>query len=155
MLPVVSLSETGSPFAENGGTATVTATLNGTSSQTVTIPLNFGGTASAADYKASAASITVAAGKTTGSITLTGSSNPSFGTSPQTVTVSLGSLTNGTPGSPSSVTVKIECADFAPRGDLARRHRGGLLTTAIPLPPSAAPARPTPSPSPPVPCPAA
>jgi predicted outer membrane repeat protein len=85
----------------------VTATLNGLSNQTVTIPLSFGGTASGSDYTASAASITIAVGQTTGSITLTGANSPNFGTSPQTVTVSIAGVTNGLAGSPSSVSLTI------------------------------------------------
>ena len=108
VLPTVSLSESGSPFAENGGTATVTVSLNGASSQDTTIPFTFSGTASASDYSASTTSITILAGQTTGNITLTGLSDPSFGTSPQTVIVGLGTLTNGTPGSPTFVTATID-----------------------------------------------
>jgi hypothetical protein len=105
--PTVSLSATGSPFGENGGHATVTATLNAISNQTVTIPLTFGGTAASADYSRSAVSITISPGSTLGSITLTGANSPSFGVSPQTVTVGLGAVTNGVAGNPSTVGLAI------------------------------------------------
>jgi hypothetical protein len=107
VLPTASLSELGSPFSENGGTVTITATLNGKSSQAVTIPLIFGGTAPSSDYTASAASITIPAGSISGSVTLTGVNNPSFGRAPLTVTVHLGSLTNGVAGNPSTVSLTI------------------------------------------------
>src|SRR6202012_3079826 len=43
--PVVTLSASGSSFAEKGGHVTLTATLNAVSTQAITIPLTFGGTA--------------------------------------------------------------------------------------------------------------
>ena len=56
----MSLSLTGSPFAENAGVATVTATLSAASGQPVTVNLGFSGTAtSGADYTPSANSITI------------------------------------------------------------------------------------------------
>ncbi|HPC02407.1 MAG TPA: choice-of-anchor D domain-containing protein [Syntrophales bacterium] len=71
--PLVTLSVTGSPMAENGGTATVTATLSAPSEKNVTVNLGFSGTATpATDYTRSAGSITIDAGSTTGDITLTG-----------------------------------------------------------------------------------
>ncbi|MBU1099587.1 MAG: choice-of-anchor D domain-containing protein [Bacteroidetes bacterium] len=71
--PTVTLALTDSPFAENGGTATVTATLSAESGKNVTIDLEFSGTATnTTDYTRSNASITINAGLTTGSITLTG-----------------------------------------------------------------------------------
>ena len=105
--PSVSLSESGSPFSEFGGSATVTATLNATSNQAVTIPLSFGGTAPNSDYTASANSITIPAGKRTGSITLTGANNPNFGTSSLTVTVGIAGVTNGLAGIPSTVSLTV------------------------------------------------
>jgi len=107
VLPLVSLSVSGSTFAEKGGRVTVTATLNAISNQTVTIPLTFGGTAPSGGYTTSAAGITIAAGKTTGNITLTGANSPNFGALPQTVTVSLGSVTNALAGSPGAVSLTI------------------------------------------------
>jgi hypothetical protein len=71
--PLVTLSVTGSPMAENGGTATVTATLSAPSEKNVTVNLGFSGTATpATDYTRSADAVTIDAGSTTGDITLTG-----------------------------------------------------------------------------------
>ncbi|HSQ32186.1 MAG TPA: IPTL-CTERM sorting domain-containing protein, partial [Gemmatimonadaceae bacterium] len=69
--PAVSLALAGSPMSEAGGVATVTATLSRPTSRIVTVNLAFAGTATAADYTASATAITIAAGLTSGSITLT------------------------------------------------------------------------------------
>ncbi|MBR9814373.1 hypothetical protein GYB61_11025, partial [bacterium] len=75
----VTLSQSGSPLAENGGVATVTATLSNASSETVTVALTNSGTAtSGTDYTPSASQIVIAAGATTGSITLTGINDAIF-----------------------------------------------------------------------------
>jgi hypothetical protein len=67
-LPLITLSLTGSPMAENGGAATVTATAGNPSSQAITVNLAFGGTASGSDYTPSGSSITIPPLSTTGSI---------------------------------------------------------------------------------------
>jgi hypothetical protein len=104
------LSLSGSPFSENGGTATVTATLAGNVNLPVTVTLSFAGTAvNGTDYNPSATSITITAGQTSGSITLTGLANPSF-VGQRTIIVSIASATNATVASPSSVTAIIEQA---------------------------------------------
>ena len=66
--PTVVLSLAGSPLAEAGGVATVTATLSAVSGQDVTVALGFTGTATASDYTASGVQIVIAAGSTSGSI---------------------------------------------------------------------------------------
>jgi len=70
--PKVTLSLQGSPFKENGGVATVTATLSCVSGRDVLITLRFSGTASKSDYTKSSRFIRINAGSTQGSITLTG-----------------------------------------------------------------------------------
>ncbi len=107
VLPVVTLSDSANVFAEKGGKVIVTATLDTVSKQSVTIPLTFGGTAPSDGYTASAASITISAGKTTGIITLTGASSADFGILSQSLTVSMGSVTNALAGSPASVNLTI------------------------------------------------
>src|SRR5439155_24480616 len=68
--PTVSLSLTGSPMAEAGGVATVTATLSAPSGLPVTVNLAFSGTATlTSDYTRSGTSIVIPPGSTTGSIT--------------------------------------------------------------------------------------
>ncbi len=70
--PTVTLSELGSPIAENGG-STITATLSNPSTSAVTVDLGYGGTATGGgtDYTASGAQIIIGAGSTTGSVTIT------------------------------------------------------------------------------------
>jgi hypothetical protein len=71
-LPTVTLGLTGSPMAEAGGVATVTATLSPLSGQSVTVNLTFSGTATlTSDYTRSGTSITIPAGSLSGAITLT------------------------------------------------------------------------------------
>src|SRR5438477_2018336 len=63
--PTVTLSLSGSPMAEAGGVATVTATLGWPSAQTVTVNLAFSGTATLTnDYTASGTSIVIRPGST-------------------------------------------------------------------------------------------
>src|SRR5439155_17047308 len=70
--PSVTLSLSGSPMAEAGGVATVTAPLTWPSAQPVTVDLAFSGTATlTTDYTRSGTSIVIPPGSTTGSITLT------------------------------------------------------------------------------------
>ena len=78
----------GGAFAEAGGTDTVTATLSAVTTVPVTVDLNFSGSAMQdTNYSASASSITIAAGQTSGSITLTGIDTSSTGD--QTITVGI------------------------------------------------------------------
>ena len=71
--PNVTLSLAGSPLAENGGVATLTATLSNPSVQDVIVTLNFSGAAVVdVDYTATSNTILVPAGQTSGTITLTG-----------------------------------------------------------------------------------
>src|SRR5205823_6576333 len=70
--PTVTLSLSGSPMAEAGGVATVTATLSAVSGQIVTVNLAFSGTATVTnDYIPSATSIVIPPGSVSGSINLT------------------------------------------------------------------------------------
>ena len=69
--PTVSLSLAGSPLAEAGGVATVTATLSAVSGQDVTVDLGFSGHGRGERLHASGVQIVIAAGSTSGSVTLT------------------------------------------------------------------------------------
>jgi hypothetical protein len=78
-LPVVTLSVSPATITENGGVATLTATLSSPApAGGVTIDLGFGGTATfmdtpvdPADYTQSGTQIVIAAGETTGTVTVT------------------------------------------------------------------------------------
>src|SRR6185295_14149630 len=117
--PSVTLSLSGSPLAENGGTATVTATLSNPSVQDVTINLGFTGTAaSGTDYSASNTSIVILAGATSGSITLTGIDDSTFEDS-ETVIVDVTGVTNGTENGTQQVTASISDDDSQPSVNLS------------------------------------
>ncbi|MDP7079798.1 MAG: Calx-beta domain-containing protein [Candidatus Undinarchaeales archaeon] len=70
----ITLSLSGSPLAEDGGTATVSASANTEVAAEVTITLAFSGTATLSDdYTRSGTSLTISAGQTTSnSVTITG-----------------------------------------------------------------------------------
>src|SRR5256885_3243288 len=95
--PNVTLSLNGSPMAEAGGVATLTANLSWPPSQTVTVNLAFAGTATlTSDYTRSGTSIVIPAGATTGSITLTPAANPPGGAN-QTIVREFSTPANGVP----------------------------------------------------------
>src|SRR5204863_531742 len=95
-LPSVTLSLSGSPLAENGGVATVTATLSVVSGFIVTVNLGFTGTATnPSDYSRSAPSITIPAGAFSANITLTGV-NDFLSDPAETIVVDITSVNNGT-----------------------------------------------------------
>ena len=108
--PSVTLSLAGSPLAENGGVATVTATLSNPSTQNVTVNLGFTGTASSSDYSLSGTSIVITAGNTSGSITLTGIDDASDEAN-ETVVVDIVGVTNGTESGTQQVTATINDDD--------------------------------------------
>jgi len=112
--PDVDLSLSGSPLAEAGGVATVTATLSSLHDAAVSVVLSLGGTAaSGADYTPSATTVVIPAGSLSGSITLTGIDD-ALDEIDETIVVGIASLTNATPGSPAEVTATIADDDAAP-----------------------------------------
>ena len=69
--PNLSLSRSSTSFSEAGGSVVITATLETPAPNTVTIPLIFGGTATeGTDYTVSNNTLTILAGETLGSITI-------------------------------------------------------------------------------------
>ena len=105
--PTVTLSLTGSPMAEAGGVATVTATLSAVSSQTVTVNLAFSGTATlTSDYTRSGTAIVIPPGSTTSTITLTAVQD-SLDEVDETIVVDISSVTNGTESGAQQVTAII------------------------------------------------
>ncbi|PZX16452.1 hypothetical protein LX69_01947, partial [Breznakibacter xylanolyticus] len=120
--PFVNLSVNKVSILENSGDVlTITASLNYASLLDVTIPLTFGGTATlTSDYTHSATSITIPAGSTTGSITLSVVDDV-LDEDDETVIVSLGTgLVNAIAGTTSpNVTVTIRDNDAAPTVNLS------------------------------------
>ncbi len=113
--PSVTLSLSGSPLAENGGVATVTATLSAASGQTVTVTIGATGTAigSGTDYNLSSTTITINAGSTTGTATITGVDD-GLDEPAETVIVDITGVTNGTESGTQQVTASITDDDAAP-----------------------------------------
>jgi len=110
----VTLSLVGDPSAENGGTATVVATLGLVSSQPVTVNLLFTGTATNnTDYSASSTSITIPAGSLTGSITFNGL-NDLTDELDETIIVDIDTVTNGIEVGTQQVTATITDDDPVP-----------------------------------------
>lgn len=106
----VALSLDGSPVDE-GGSATVTATISRTSNLDVTIELGFSGTATKGDdYTPSAETITIAAGQTTGSITLAVVDDEEE-EGEETIVVAISGVTNAVEVNPQQVTATITASD--------------------------------------------
>lgn len=113
VLPSVTLSLSNSPFAENGGVATVTAQLSAVTSEDVTVNLGLTGTAIASmDYTASAAAIVIPAGELTGTLTLTGI-NDSAIEGNESVIVDITSVVNATEDGVQQVSAAIQDDDRA------------------------------------------
>src|SRR5205814_2345131 len=124
--PTVTLSLTGSPMAEAGGVATVTATLSAVSGQSVTVSLAFSGTATITnDYLPSATSIVIPAGSTTGSITLTAVQD-TLDEVDETIIVDVSSVTNGTESGTQQVTAIITDDDPLPTVSFTANSSSGL-----------------------------
>ncbi len=70
--PTVTLELTGSPFSENGGTATIKAVLSHASVQEVLVDVNLSGSAVGTDYNNTSLNLSIPALSTSASITLTG-----------------------------------------------------------------------------------
>ncbi len=116
--PTVTLGLSGSPFSENGGIATVTATLSNPSTQDITVDLGFTGTAiNGTDYNPSASTIAIAAGNTTGTISLTGINDTVF-RGDRTAIVDIIDVTNGTESGTQQVTATL-ADDEAPSFSIA------------------------------------
>ena len=112
--PGVTLSLAGSPLAEAGGQATVTATLSAVSGLPVTVNLAFSGSATLTDdYTRSGTSITIPAGQTTGSITLTAVQD-TLHEGNETIVVDISTVSGGTETGTQQVTATITDDDPAP-----------------------------------------
>ncbi len=109
--PSVTLSLTGSPLAENGGIATVRATLSNPSTLPVTVNLGLSGTATnTSDYSASGLSLVIPAGSLTEAMTLTGI-NDALLEGDESVVVEVSTVINGTENGTQAVTATISDDD--------------------------------------------
>ena len=91
---------------EFGGQATVQASLSAPLTQNVLVPLNFSGNYGT-DYTASAATITIPAGSTSGTITLSGGNTAIAGNETVGASINAGLIVGDSVGSPSSVNITI------------------------------------------------
>ncbi|PRY96370.1 gliding motility-associated-like protein [Marinilabilia salmonicolor] len=92
-IPTVSLSFTGTPFSENGGTASLIAQLSHSSYQTVTVNIAYSGTASASDYSGEQAQIVIPSGNLSQSISIAGV-NDLTAEGDETIVVTISSVEN-------------------------------------------------------------
>src|SRR5438094_3876754 len=128
--PTVTLSLSGSPMAEAGGVATVTATLSAPSGQTVTVDLAFSGIATlGSDYTSSGTSIVIPAGSTNGTITLTAVQD-SLDEADETIIVDISNVTNGTESGTQQVTALITDDDQPPSVSFAAASSSGSESSA-------------------------
>jgi hypothetical protein len=105
--PNVSWSVASQIVAENVGTATITARLSTPSTQAVTVPFAVSGTANnPADYTITASPLTIPAGSTTASATVT-VVNDAVAEPDETVIVTMGTPTNATTAAPTVHTLTI------------------------------------------------
>lgn len=133
VLPSVTLGLSGSPVAEAGGVATVTATLSAAFQQDVTVNLTFAGTATPIfDYTRSATSVVIPAGSINAAITLTAVPDMLYESPDQTVVVSIASVVNAALLTPQQVTAVIVDADLEARFPLTAGQRGIVACRDIP-----------------------
>lgn len=146
--PAMTLSVTGSPFSENGGTATVTATLAAVSTKEAVVTLSFGsgaGTAnrgtgcggtvvSPADYTCSGNTITIPAGQTTGSVTLTGANDSLDEEDQENIPISANCNANCTvSGAAPQVTAQVADDDAVPEVQFSAASSSTAEDTTPPL----------------------
>ena len=134
--PSVTLSG-GAAIAENGGTATITASLSAVSTLPVTVTLSYTGTATdTADYTTSSASILIPAGSLTGTVTIT-STDDALSEGDETVIIDITSVANGTEIGTEQETVTITDDDAAPTvtlsGGAAIAENAGIATITATL----------------------
>ena len=106
--PTVSLRANSLTIGEDGSAVTVTATLSGIADEAVTVPLNTSGTAIEGTDYATISNITISAGATTGSTTIT-PTDDNISESDETIIVSMGTLSgaNASNGSPTSLSFTL------------------------------------------------
>lgn len=119
----VSLSVSSASFNENGGSTRVIATLPRVVDTSMSIAINYSGSAvNNTDYSAASATIVIAAGQSTGSV-LISAINDSISEGPETFVASLGAITGGGGGgvatTASSATLTIVDDEPLPQASLS------------------------------------
>ena len=94
ILPTVELIVTDTNLSEDGGSITLSATLNSNVSESVSIPININGTATVGDdYTISATEIIISSGTSSASITITGVQDQEI-EGVETLIITLGNASN-------------------------------------------------------------
>ena len=129
--PTLSLSGDTGTIAENGGVATVSANLSSPATDDVTIALALGGAATAGtDYSASTQSLTIPAGQTSASMTLTATDDTSF-EADELILVGIDSATGATLGAPRTLLVRIADDDEPAPGERTPEETGTPVSTIV------------------------
>jgi hypothetical protein len=137
--PTVQFSTASQSVNENGGALTVTVTLTGATDAPAAVPITFGGMAvQGKDYNVSATSVTIPAGLTSATFTITPIDDNQFSSSNKTVLLGFGTLTNASAGTPASDTVTIAESDPQPTVSFASatqsvNENGGTFTVTVNL----------------------
>ncbi|WP_245823627.1 Ig-like domain-containing protein, partial [Photobacterium proteolyticum] len=123
-LPDISLSADTDTIAEDGGSATLTATISGSLNNQwpsdITVNLAYSGTATATTDYSKSDSITISAGNTTGTTTVTGVADTLYdAASAETVIVDVSSVSVGTEDGTQQQTISITDAEAAPTVSLS------------------------------------
>ncbi|MEQ9799689.1 MAG: Calx-beta domain-containing protein [Salinisphaeraceae bacterium] len=137
--PSVSLALADNPFAENGGNATLTANLSGLTDADVEVSLTYAGTALRNDDFNAPPSVTIPAGQTAASASLTGIDDDVFEDDEDfTVTIDAVASNNADIGNPASVTATVTDDENRPTVSLAAAagafgENGGSTTVTAEL----------------------
>ena len=136
--PTVSFTAASQSKAEGGGTATVTAQLSAVSGLAATVPFSVSGTAlNGTDYTIAATPISISAGSTTGSATIT-ITDDALDEDDETVVVTMGPPVNATQGAKTVHTLTITDNDVAPTvsftaASQSKAEGGGTATVTAQL----------------------
>ncbi|MBL8825672.1 MAG: peptidylprolyl isomerase [Planctomycetaceae bacterium] len=104
--PQVSISASTTSFAERGGTITIVATSDKTSSVGMVVVLSLSGTANASDHSAFFPSIVIPAGQTSGSLTISGVDD-FLREGDETIVIDVATVINGGENGTQQVTASI------------------------------------------------
>ncbi len=119
-VPRATLEVDETTIPEANGVATVTVTLSEVAGEPVTVELGFTGTATAEDFAASATQVVIAAGATSGSVTVTAVQDTAD-EADETVVVDISSVVGGKAAGEQQVTITITDDD----------ERTGLVVTSL------------------------
>ena len=108
--PMVVLSSNAINITENGGVATITATLATSTSIDVSVGLTFSGSASSADYAESGSTIVIQAGALSSGITITAAQDD-IEEGNETIVLTISALVGGNTDGTQEITLTIEDDD--------------------------------------------